>query len=306
MRLVERARPGALATRSGSTPARPRCAGSTRSGSTGVHEMLGSPRMYDDVEALEARGDLTVRSIVPLLMQPDVTDEEIDALLAHSGRHGRRWRGGVAKFFIDGVIDSGHRVAVRGRPEGRRDRAVLARPRPLRRGRRPLRPRRAAVRDARDRRPRGRRRARRLPRRGGRRTRGPRPPRTASSTWRRCATSELARLAPEGVAASMQPLHAAGLDEPGPFNWRDNLQPAPGRQRLPLGRRPPQRRDPLARLGLARRERRSAPRPGLGAPAPRARPPGAHAVHARPGAHAARGARGLHDRGGPRRRRGRT
>ena len=36
---------------------------------------------------------------------------------------------------------------------------------------------------------------------------------------------ELARLAPEGVAASMQPLHAAGLDEPGPFNWRDNLQP---------------------------------------------------------------------------------
>jgi predicted amidohydrolase YtcJ len=23
----------------------------------------------------------------------------------------------------------------------------------------------------------------------------------------------------------MQPLHAEGLDEPGPFNWRDNLQP---------------------------------------------------------------------------------
>jgi predicted amidohydrolase YtcJ len=37
--------------------------------------------------------------------------------------------------------------------------------------------------------------------------------------------AELARLAPEGVAASMQPLHAAGLDEPGPFNWRDNLRP---------------------------------------------------------------------------------
>ena len=24
----------------------------------------------------------------------------------------------------------------------------------------------------------------------------------------------------------MQPLHAVGLDEPGPFTWRDNLQPA--------------------------------------------------------------------------------
>ena len=23
----------------------------------------------------------------------------------------------------------------------------------------------------------------------------------------------------------MQPLHAAGLDEPGPFSWRDNLRP---------------------------------------------------------------------------------
>ena len=38
--------------------------------------------------------------------------------------------------------------------------------------------------------------------------------------------AELARLAAEGVAASMQPLHAEGLDEPGPFNWRERLQPA--------------------------------------------------------------------------------
>ena len=37
--------------------------------------------------------------------------------------------------------------------------------------------------------------------------------------------AELARFAAEGVAASMQPLHAAHLDEPGPFRWRDNLRP---------------------------------------------------------------------------------
>ena len=36
---------------------------------------------------------------------------------------------------------------------------------------------------------------------------------------------ELARFADEGVAASMQPLHAARLDEPGPYVWRDNLRP---------------------------------------------------------------------------------
>jgi predicted amidohydrolase YtcJ len=36
---------------------------------------------------------------------------------------------------------------------------------------------------------------------------------------------ELARFATEGVAASMQPLHAAHLDEPGPYKWRDNLHP---------------------------------------------------------------------------------
>ena len=38
--------------------------------------------------------------------------------------------------------------------------------------------------------------------------------------------AELPRFAAEGVAASMQPLHAMGLDEPGPFNWRDRLRPA--------------------------------------------------------------------------------
>ena len=46
--------------------------------------------MLDDIDELEARGDLTVRSIVPLLMEPDVTDEELETLLALRDRRGRR------------------------------------------------------------------------------------------------------------------------------------------------------------------------------------------------------------------------
>ena len=79
---------------------------------------------------------------------------------------GRRWRGGVAKFFIDGVIDSGTGWLYEPDTRGRRARAVLARPGALP----PARSRcfaraRLPVRDARHRRPRRARGARRLPRR---------------------------------------------------------------------------------------------------------------------------------------------
>src|SRR4051812_21312049 len=76
-------------------------------GLTGGHVMLGSPWLLEDVEELEARRDLTLRCVVPLLMEPEVGDEELETLLALRDRGGRRWRAGVAKFFIDGVIDSG-------------------------------------------------------------------------------------------------------------------------------------------------------------------------------------------------------
>jgi predicted amidohydrolase YtcJ len=206
-------------------------------GLTGVHEMLGSPRLYDDVEALEARGDLTVRAIVPLLMEPDVTDAEVDALLEHSGRRGRRWRGGVAKFFIDGVIDSGTGWLFEPGPQGGgtepfwpdpdRYAAVVAR---CARaglqcathaiGDRAVAAALDAYRDAGPPRvsPPGRTPARE-PGPLGRRS----PHRIEHLETMR--DEELARLAREGVAASMQPLHAEGLDEPGPMNWRDNLQP---------------------------------------------------------------------------------
>ena len=189
-------------------------------GLTGVHEMIGTPRMLDEIDELEARGDLTLRSIVPQLMEPGVTGEELETLLALRDRRGRLWRGGVAKFFIDGVIDSGTAWLFEPGPHGGgtepfwpdpdRYREVVAR---CARagfqcathaiGDRAIAAALDAYRDA--------------------GARGTGPHRVEHLETLRDA--ELARLAREGVAASMQPLHAEGLDEPGPFTWRDNLQP---------------------------------------------------------------------------------
>jgi predicted amidohydrolase YtcJ len=45
--------------------------------------------------------------IVPLWQQPEVTFDEMRSQLPLRDERGRRWRGGVAKFFIDGVVESG-------------------------------------------------------------------------------------------------------------------------------------------------------------------------------------------------------
>ena len=189
-------------------------------GITGAHVMLGWPWLFDDVETLEARGDLTVRCVLPLLMEPDVSDDEVAGLLEHAGRRGRRWRAGVAKFFIDGVIDTGT--------------AWLFEPGPHGEGTEPFWPdpgRYAEV-------------VARLARAGfqcATHAIGDRAVAAALDAYRDAGAAggaphriehietlrdaELARFAAEGVAASMQPLHAAHLDEPGPYRWRDNLRP---------------------------------------------------------------------------------
>lgn len=76
-------------------------------GVTGVHAMDGSPRTFDVMRELEASGDLTVRAIIPFWQRPDTPFEEMERQLELRSEHGRLWRGGVAKFFIDGVIDTG-------------------------------------------------------------------------------------------------------------------------------------------------------------------------------------------------------
>ncbi len=76
-------------------------------GLTGAHVMVGSPQLYAVLHELEGRDWLTTRSIVPLHQEPDISDDEVAARLQFVGERGRLWRGGTAKFFIDGVVETG-------------------------------------------------------------------------------------------------------------------------------------------------------------------------------------------------------
>jgi predicted amidohydrolase YtcJ len=76
-------------------------------GLTALHAMDGQPATFDLLRELEGNGDLPVRIISPLWQQPEMSFDEIRAQLPLRDERGKRWRGGVAKFFIDGVIESG-------------------------------------------------------------------------------------------------------------------------------------------------------------------------------------------------------
>jgi predicted amidohydrolase YtcJ len=76
-------------------------------GITGTHAMDGSLATHDTLRRLEAEGDLCTRIVAPFWITPDTPREAWAALAAHRDAHGERWRAGVAKFFVDGVIDSG-------------------------------------------------------------------------------------------------------------------------------------------------------------------------------------------------------
>lgn len=76
-------------------------------GITQIHNMDGTPATHDLLRRLEANGDLTIRMHMPLWQQPETTFAEMEAQLPLRDAKGRRWRGGAAKFFIDGVIESG-------------------------------------------------------------------------------------------------------------------------------------------------------------------------------------------------------
>lgn len=76
-------------------------------GITGLHAMDGDLETLETLRALEAAGDMATRIVSPFWINPDSTEAEWEAFAAERDARGRRWRGGVAKFFIDGVIDSG-------------------------------------------------------------------------------------------------------------------------------------------------------------------------------------------------------
>jgi len=76
-------------------------------GLTGTHMMDGTLAWLELLARLEARGDLVTRILAPFTIGPDTPEELWEVYAACGAAHGRRWRAGVAKFFIDGVIDSG-------------------------------------------------------------------------------------------------------------------------------------------------------------------------------------------------------
>jgi predicted amidohydrolase YtcJ len=87
------------------------CAGHLRRlaavGLTGTHAMDGTLASLDLLRELEGRGDLITRIRLPFTIEPDTPEEQWEVYARHGEEHGRRWRAGVAKFFIDGVIDTG-------------------------------------------------------------------------------------------------------------------------------------------------------------------------------------------------------
>lgn len=76
-------------------------------GLTGAHVMDGSPETFELLRDLEGTGELTLRLRVPLWVGPDTPEDALAAWLGLRDERGELWRGGVAKFFADGVIDAG-------------------------------------------------------------------------------------------------------------------------------------------------------------------------------------------------------
>lgn len=76
-------------------------------GITGAHAMDGSPEAFELLRELEGSGRLTVRLVVPLWVKPAHGPDVLDAYAGLVDERGELWRGGVAKFFIDGVVETG-------------------------------------------------------------------------------------------------------------------------------------------------------------------------------------------------------
>ncbi|QCP00084.1 amidohydrolase [Arthrobacter sp. 24S4-2] len=68
---------------------------------------FGVPETIEVLEALELRGDLGIRLRISPWLMPGATDEDLRAMLAMQGRHGRRWHVHGIKLMMDGTIDNG-------------------------------------------------------------------------------------------------------------------------------------------------------------------------------------------------------
>jgi predicted amidohydrolase YtcJ len=192
-------------------------------GLTGAHVMLGDPELLDDVRELERRGELTLRMVVPMHFDPSTTEDEIERRLALPDEGGRLWRSGTAKFFLDGVMESGTAWQTDPGPGGANaapfwtevDRYADLVQRCTQAGFACITHAVAdgAVRAALD------------------AYEASGPPRRGMHRVEHIETlldDDLPRFAGLGVAASMQPLHMEGLDRGEPAAWFDGL--APGRR----------------------------------------------------------------------------
>lgn len=79
----------------------------SQTGLTAIHAMDGTPEELAIYRRLEENDDLTCRVVVPLWQQPDSTIAEMRDQLPFRDDRGQLWRCGAAKFFIDGVIETG-------------------------------------------------------------------------------------------------------------------------------------------------------------------------------------------------------
>jgi predicted amidohydrolase YtcJ len=190
-----------------------------RLGVTGAHVMNGDRRDLALVASLEDAGRLTARLVVPLWQRPEMSDDDMDDQLSLRDAGGARWRCGVAKFFIDGVVEAGT--------------AWLYEPDAHGAGTRPFWPDPERYDAA----------VRRFAGAGFQcvtHAVGDRAVRAALDAYAAAARlyaphriehvetlqpQDLARFAPEGVAASMQPLHMQWREPDGSDQWTSRLGP---------------------------------------------------------------------------------
>ncbi len=76
-------------------------------GLTQLHVMDGSKESYELLTRMEENDDLSIRMIVPVWQQPEFSFDRMREDIPLRDAKGTLWRGGVAKFFIDGVVESG-------------------------------------------------------------------------------------------------------------------------------------------------------------------------------------------------------
>jgi predicted amidohydrolase YtcJ len=76
-------------------------------GITGVHLMDGGPETADLLEELENDGGLNMRVALHYWVDPATDESVIEAITRGPVRSGRQWRADGVKFMLDGVIDTG-------------------------------------------------------------------------------------------------------------------------------------------------------------------------------------------------------